>query len=443
VSLILEPDPPAEKRPPGYVIKDHLPGDNRQDFAIEVVPALPVLLVDGDTTPQPKRRGSDFLRDALAPARDRTPVVLLRVVPVQEFTPALLTNELLEPEPANKRPSTRPRVLILSNVARLTAAQSEAIEGFLQEGGGVLVTLGERVEPAFYNEQLFRAGKGWLPARVDQIRGDDTQVRTAARPVPGSFFHPALDLFRDVPLGGLGDAWFARWWKTTTPGRDSLATPVAVLNQDHDPFLIEKPVGEGRVLLTAVPLDTSFRTNLLDLPAFVPLAHEMVYYLAGTRAAEHNLRPGQPLRYRLDKTASLEGLRLRPPTGDEKDLIPGAPLDAKVFSASMQKQGQGQLLVHEGMREPGVWRLTTADKQTIHYVVQPDPRESDLTPASEEERSRVAELLPVRYENERDRILPELERSAERQEVWWWFLLGVILLLCGEVWMTRRIVKAR
>ena len=58
-------------------------------------------------------------------------------------------------------------------------------------------------------------------------------------------------------------------------------------------------------------------------------------------------------------------------------------------------------------------------------------------------RNRVSEMLPMRYENERNRILPELERSAEKQEVWWWFLLGVILLLCGEVWMTRRIVKAR
>src|SRR5262249_30617289 len=108
VSVVVEPDPPPEQRPAGYALKDHLPGDNRQDLAIEIVPALPVLLVDGDDRPNPKHRGTDFLRDALAPARDRTPAVLARVVPAQEFTPARLVSDL------GKEPGTKPRVLVLS-----------------------------------------------------------------------------------------------------------------------------------------------------------------------------------------------------------------------------------------------------------------------------------------------------------------------------------------
>ena len=41
VTLIVEPDLPPELRKPGYVVKDHLPIDNRRDFALEVVEALP------------------------------------------------------------------------------------------------------------------------------------------------------------------------------------------------------------------------------------------------------------------------------------------------------------------------------------------------------------------------------------------------------------------
>jgi hypothetical protein len=37
----------------------------------------------------------------------------------------------------------------------------------------------------------------------------------------------------------------------------------------------------------------------------------------------------------------------------------------------------------------------------------------------------------------------ELVASGQRQEVWWWFLVGVIVFLCGEVWMTRRIARNR
>src|SRR5207253_7846012 len=92
---------------------DALPADDRQDFALEVLPQLPVLLVDGDPNPAATHRGSDFLRDALAPARDPHPAVLARVVSIAEFDPAMLTRDLAGP-------GTVPRVVVLCNVARLT-----------------------------------------------------------------------------------------------------------------------------------------------------------------------------------------------------------------------------------------------------------------------------------------------------------------------------------
>jgi hypothetical protein len=51
--------------------------------------------------------------------------------------------------------------------------------------------------------------------------------------------------------------------------------------------------------------------------------------------------------------------------------------------------------------------------------------------------------VPLKYDDDPDSSAPEAERPESRREVWWWCLLGVIALLCGEVWMTRRLVKAR
>src|SRR5439155_17559322 len=85
---------------------DVLPADDRQDFALEVLPQLPVLLLDGDPDPAASRRGADFLRDALAPARDPSPAILARVVNVRDFDPALLTRDL-------SGPGTVPRVAVL------------------------------------------------------------------------------------------------------------------------------------------------------------------------------------------------------------------------------------------------------------------------------------------------------------------------------------------
>lgn len=441
VTVIVEPDPPIDQRPADYVVKDSLPGDNRQDFAVEVLPALPVLLVDGDTTVDPRRRGTDFLRDALAPARDLTPVVTARVVPIQEFTPELLTDMKPTPRPGEEVKPTRPRVLILSNVAMLTEKQQEAVTEFLASGGGVLVTLGERVDAAHYNELLFKDGQGWLPARLEDVAGDETKLATAPSPLPSSFFHPALDLFRDVQLGGLGNARLPRWWKLTTPGRDANAVPVALLN-NNDPFLVEKTYRGGRVLLCSVPLDSSWRTNLPDLLEFAPLAHELIYYLAGARSAEVNVQPGQPLRYRLEGDAKEEGFTLQPPEGDPRPVRIGE--DGRkddAIAAQLLKLPQGQVLVLDDTRETGVYRLRTPDEKTIYYTVQPDLRESDLAPNQETDREKVAELVPMEYRDSAAEVQQAVATSAQQQELWWLFLVGMIGLLCGEVWMTRRLVR--
>src|SRR5205807_2408440 len=145
------------------------------------------------------------------------------------------------------------------------------------------------------------------------------------------------------------------------------------------PLFVEKPYKNGRVILSAVPLDKSWRTNLPDLPAFVPLTHELAYYLGGVRASEHNLQPGQPIRYRPESEEGLDALTLEPPEGEAKPLRFANAADGSAFPAQLVHLPHGSLVVFEGTRETGVYRLT-AGEQVIPYVVQPDPRESDLTP---------------------------------------------------------------
>jgi hypothetical protein len=431
VSLVLEADKPAEERKPGYLVRDRVPGDNRQDFAVEVLTALPVLLIDGDSSAATPYHTTDFLRDALSPARDRTPAVKARVVPLKDFNPALLTAE------------PRPRVLVLHNLPRLETSQQEGVARFLAAGGGVLVTLGERVEADVYNEQLYRGGEGWLPARLDGIEGSEARPKDAARPDPASFTHPTLELFRKLVVGGLGEAHFPRWWKLRTAGQHAAGVSVGSLRTAtaRYSFLVERAVGAGRVLLCAVPLDNSWGTNLPDLPAFVPLAHELVYYLAGARSAEHNLRPGQPLRYRAD-TREIDPARftLQPPGGAAHPLStrPGVP---DTYPAQVLPLERAAVLVYDDARETGVYRLVTPEGATVYYTVQPDARESDLTPCSEEERDRVSKLVPVQYENDRGIIVKPPPGQRRREDYWQYFLVGLIALLAFEVWMTRRMVR--
>jgi hypothetical protein len=427
VSVVIEPDPPADQRPPGYRVKDRLPGDNRQDLAVEVVDRLPVLLVDGDARLTPAS-STYFLRKALAqsPDPDRPPVVQAQVVPVQKFDPALLG-----PEPG--KPGGRPRVLVLADVPRLNALQQDAVERFLADGGGVLVVLGERAEneAAFYNEQLYRGGRGWLPARLDRVAGERGRPELGAAPDLKRFQHPALELFREEPNCTLAKARFPRWWKVTASARSQALT--GALLTTGDPLLVELPYKSGRVLLCSVPLDRSWGANLPSVWEFPVLAHELVYYLADTRSVEHNLKPGQPLRYRPGRAAGGDG------PADERPTLKLYPPQGGVVPLTVEHWP----LVYENARATGVYRLEVGTGRSIFYVVQPDPRESDLTPATEEDRKKVASHVPMRYENQRQPVGRAMVAASQTQELWWWLLVGVLVLLCGEVWLTRRMVLAR
>lgn len=459
VSVILEADPPPQQRPAKYTVKDELPGDNRQDFAIEVVRALPVLIVDGQagSASEQRKPSVDFLRQALE-TRDPAPVVQTRVVPINEFDSALLSGEAASSASGSKN-ALRPRVLILRDIAQLTATQQEAIASFLADGGGVLVTLGRRVVADAYNLRLHRGGKGWLPAHLDGIADEP------AYPAPGGSDHPALRLFLEKPKDGqgpnrfpqLGRVRFPHWWKLTAgsaSGQSSGVQAAALRGGAAEfPFLVEwiDPNRAGRLLQCAVPFDDSWGGDLVRSESFVPLVHELVYYLAGARSAEFNLEPGQPLRYRLDSAGDVSQYKLQTPLGETKSLSTAFARGESerekesAFSAAVDRLPVGPVLRIDGMRETGVYRLLTAEGNTNYYVMRPKMSgESDLTPCSDEDRDNVAKLIPgMTYQNDREQMGQEWVRSHSHQELWSALLLGLIALLCGEVWLTRRIVKNR
>jgi hypothetical protein len=454
VSVIVEPDPPV-LGPDDERIRDRLPIDNRQDFAIEVLPPLPVLLVDEIERPATKLRGADFLRIALSPrissADEQPPVpatgaeapkevapMLARIASLRQFQadPGLLDRDI-------EGAGTKPRVLVLSNVPKLEPKTDSRIEEFLAAGGGVLVTLGDKADETYYNK-LFNKGQGWLPARLDRVvmATSDTLVS----PQPSTFNHTALELFRDAPSGGLAAARLRRWWKLIPPDR----TAAARLTND-DPLLVEKSYRGGRVLLCAEPLDESWDSNLRELPAFVVLAHELVNYLANVRPADHNVQPGQALRYPLGRGPIPSVLAVHSPDRGDRLLLLNEPGRSGMSGPHLLQPDETSLVTYENTSAPGPYRLQLGlwpfRGPAEHYVVRPDPREadaeSDLAPCTDADWQAVAEHLPMHYVNERDPLRSGLGMELYRQELWWWFLIGVVMLLCGEIWMTRRLVKNR
>jgi hypothetical protein len=393
---------------------DVLPGDNRQDLVVEVVQELPVLLIDGDKQVS-SESATFFLTKAFADPTDQTRVsfIVPRVVAHADFEPESML--LKAPHP--------PRVVVLADVPRLTEPQAAGLTRFVEDGGGLFIFLGPRADQGFYNEQLRRSGQGLLPARLDGI--ESVKADRAATLDVKRFLHPALDLFREEPNCTLGQAAHTRWWKATAETHGQ-GTPVALFAND-DPWLIERTFAQGRVLLSTLPFDRSWDGHLPKTWEFPVLAHEIMFALADVRRGGFNLAAGQPLRIQPSQREAATPTSITVLRQDGK---------ASTRTAASWPFPWGS----PGL--PGVYRVQIGSGQSFPVVVHADPRESDLTPATDAERRKVAELLPLR-ELTPEQFPDDADGAGQTQEVWWMFLIGVIALLCGELWLTRRMALAR
>lgn len=376
VSLIVDVDP----------ARDALPADNEQHLIVDVVKELPILLIDGDKKVSPES-SSFFLERAFSK----------QAVPHSMFKPSMLTGQA---------------VLVLADVPRLNAAQTDAVDRFVAEGGGLLIVAGERVaaEKAYYNELR------WLPTQLADIASS----KDGMQPDPRSFQHPTLELFRAAP-DGMSQVRFGKWWRVALGSKDR-AVPIAKL-ANGDPLLLEMPYKQGRVILCTVPLDRRWGSTLPSAVEFPILVHELAYYLAGSRTAATTLRHGTPIR--LGGPPILR-LTLRTPEIEEQTF------DVKRWPWAYDNTGA-----------IGIYRVQGPPGRAWAFVTPPDLRESDLTRCSADDWRKVRDRLPIAWQAETANDGSLATPETRREELWWVFLLAVLGLLCMEVWMTRRLVLTR
>ncbi len=227
---------------------DALPGDNRRDFAIDVVPAIPVLIVDGDKVSLAATRTSDYFRVAVAPANHPQPSFVVRTITISELNATALTT------PVSRAPNTLPRVVVLHDVPSLTEAQHKLIEEFLKSGGGVLALLGPRTEAASFNKLGMRepagpgasvgAAEGWLPARLLAPTGDEKDPKKAAFPIADGLDRTFLEIFKEPDPESFLKSSFGRWWKLDTAAAGAGNTVPRLA--PGAPLFVEKSVGKGR-----------------------------------------------------------------------------------------------------------------------------------------------------------------------------------------------------
>jgi hypothetical protein len=389
----------AEIKAPG------LEADNRCQTAIDVTDPIETLIVSGDEQSEEVRRESFFLRVALAPywsrrGGDPKKSGDLAIVHVRNSGDLGAIN------------FRDYQVIILANVPQMSAETARALEQRVYEGGGLIIAPGNLTRIDSFNSLLYRDGLGLSPAKLEPAVAGDGSKATALLGL--ELAHPIFRFRRGSdPLPG---AVIGRYFPATPRQGDSR---VLASYASGDPFLIEGPRGRGRVLLVTSPLDGDW--NTLPLYQFyLPFVQSMVRYACGVSGGSRNLLPGDVIALSFDEPME----QIQAWRNEEKLIIAEDRTQVRLTDT----------------QQPAVYRIEAKGKnaRVVHFVVQSPRGESDLTPLTAEQWTKLEQNLGFRrVDMDRQNVGPILVAERRGRELWLELVVIALALGVAEMALSR------
>lgn len=387
--------------------KEGLAGNPAANFALDAQDKLKILVVDGDPQTSLAQSETFFLSRALNPAGEKDSSLFLPTVILVDGLAAASLDSY--------------QAVILCNVASLPDAWLAKLQSFVQQGGGLLIFAGDRIQAESYN-RLANSSPPLLPS---ELRERKLGAESSGEKIDKiDLAHPALQGFSDVILSESMKS--ARVWGYARSASAGGAVLVSLAN--GDPLLMERRVGAGRVMLMATSADRDWN----DLPvktAYLPFVQALTSYLAGGKRG--SLDGGIPV-------GAVKEISLPPAyVGKSLRVIKPDRRDAEVFLAGEKERAAAQFQDND---RAGIYRLALpagADKETgvaQIYAVNPPFLESRLDEISA--RELAAKLKPIPVE-----VIPieALQQGGKRMDLALPLLALLIVTLLVEGWLAQRL----
>jgi hypothetical protein len=311
------------------------------------------------------------------------------------------------PEALSDDDLRRSAAVVLNDVV-IQPSQARRLQRYVEQGGGLFVAAAQRANWPPDVDIL----PGTIENPVDRTRGD------AARVGALEYAHPVFEPFR-APRSGNFSTVPVYQYRKVTPAKDA---QVLAKFDGIAPAAIERRVGNGRVLLWATALDTSWS----DLPrrgVFVPFVHQSLRHLASYSEPRPWLNVGQVL------DASVAALR-----NDASQRVVLTPSGKRV---PLEDEGAEVM----ELTEQGFYELRARDKETIVVAANVDSAEGDLSPMDPKEIAVAAAGGggSTGASGSGAPLTPEAQERSQR--LWWYLLIAGLLLLGADTLMSNRLAK--
>lgn len=399
---------------------DRLPADNSRACVVEVASGMKVLIVEGSRGTGPLTGSGEFLATALAPPLDASSAAA--GTPSSSY----VSTELISDLELGNRALGDYRAIALAGVGSIQPTQADQLRRFVEQGGTLMLFMGEAVSGENYNQVLLPRGllPGPLIKRVSSAADQDGYLLDFN---PNGNLHPFLQVFRGVERSGLDTARVYDYWQVQPDeqrGAERVLsylpagalTPTTSPSQTGDPAITVHALGDGRVVFVSTTADAEW-TSFPAKPNYATLMHEL---LAGSvQGADRwlNLVVGQPL------------------------IVPSwvrftsAPLlrDAQQVELPLEATGAGYR--SPPMTRPGAYQLSTGSR-TLPVVVSASGEDSDIRVL--DDRSLQLAMGGADVQFEKDELPPVSSNQDSGNDFGWSVMIGVLILVCAECFLAMK-----
>jgi hypothetical protein len=388
---------------------DALPQDNRFNFVLAPEQALSVLIIE----PSDARSSQSLYLSRALSIGDR-PLIRAAVKRSAAVTFADLSG----------------RSLVVLNDAPFPPGDiGRRLRTFVEQGGGLLVILGQNSTPSSFTGVAADLLPGPVGAVVD--RGTDRSASLTSL----EYAHPIFELFSGPRSGDFSAARYYRY----RPLQLTSAAGVLARYDDGAPALIEKPLGRGKVVVMTSTADL-FWNDLAVQPIFLPFVHQVARYTASYADVRPWFTAGQVMEVgRTAEQLSESGNGPSSARSDAADYVAESPSGATIRPTAAD---DGYLVELEEQGFYSLRRVGAARGTAKTIAVNLDMAESDLSRLDPQEL--VAAVTPKNGEARTAGIgaPPTPEEQEGRQTLWWYLLVGALLLLGAETILSNRLSRA-
>lgn len=388
--------------------EDELPGDNRRWVAVSVKDSLLIRLVDGEPSSLPFGSEVDYLAAPLSIGIGAAEAWRVEVVPDQDFLAPKL-------DPAD--------VLVLANVAAPTPEQAQGLGQLVGDGMGLLIFTGAKLDVGLYNDLLYRDSK-LLPCPLKALI-EETIQGVIVEPV-----HPSpIEALLELKPTALERVAVRQIMTVDEQGEQDRVHVLARWNDpSRSPALIERVVGDGRVLLWTTTADRAGNDWPVE-PSFVMAVREAVRGTARPTRFDTTIVAGERMRRVVRSSQQVANARLSPPGGGEPRAMAVVPM-----GDDRGPRGPAYSIDVPDTRQPGPYRIAWDEgplgTQQDLYAANPDPRESALGRIAAADIARLFDPLDVEVAVAgRD---PSGMFAATGREVWYELAIALFALLVIE-----------